>query len=95
MGKWPYNSPEWKQWLADSQAGKKPPLPAGSERVVACKNSVHIVPGPKRTSAGKAERGRKNERPLSLGALMREEVFKGVLSGGDHCFSTPTPPALG
>ena len=29
MGKWPYNSPEWKQWLADRQAGKKPPLSAG------------------------------------------------------------------
>ena len=28
MEKWPYNTPEWKQWLADIRAGKKPPLPA-------------------------------------------------------------------
>jgi dipeptidyl aminopeptidase/acylaminoacyl peptidase len=28
MEKWPYNAPEWKQWLADNRAGKKPPLPA-------------------------------------------------------------------
>ena len=28
MEKWPYNSPEWKQWLTDSRAGKKPSLPA-------------------------------------------------------------------
>jgi hypothetical protein len=28
MGKWPYCGPEWKQWLADVRAGKKPPLPA-------------------------------------------------------------------
>jgi WD domain, G-beta repeat len=28
MEKWPYNTPEWKQWLADVSAGKKPPLPA-------------------------------------------------------------------
>ena len=27
MEKWPYNTPEWKQWLADMRAGKKPPLP--------------------------------------------------------------------
>jgi WD40 repeat protein len=29
MGKWPYNSRTWKQWLADVRAGKNPPLPAG------------------------------------------------------------------
>jgi WD40 repeat protein len=28
MEKWPYNTPEWKQWLADVHAGKTPPLPA-------------------------------------------------------------------
>ena len=28
MEKWPYNTPEWKQWLADVRANKKPPLPA-------------------------------------------------------------------
>ena len=27
MGKWPYNAPEWKQWLADVRAGKRPLLP--------------------------------------------------------------------
>ena len=27
MEKWPYNTPEWKQWLADVRAGKNPPLP--------------------------------------------------------------------
>jgi WD40 repeat protein len=27
MDKWPYDTPEWKQWLADVRAGKKP-LPA-------------------------------------------------------------------
>ena len=26
MEKWPYNTPEWKQWLANVRAGKKPPL---------------------------------------------------------------------
>ena len=26
--KWPYDTPEWKQWLADTRAGKAPPLPA-------------------------------------------------------------------
>ena len=29
MEKWPYNTPEWKQWLADKRAGKTPPLPEG------------------------------------------------------------------
>jgi hypothetical protein len=28
MEKWPYNTSEWKQWLAGFRAGKKPPLPA-------------------------------------------------------------------
>jgi hypothetical protein len=28
MEKWPYNTAEWKQWLADKRAGKNPPLPA-------------------------------------------------------------------
>jgi hypothetical protein len=28
MAKWLYNTPEWKQWLADVRAGKNPPLPA-------------------------------------------------------------------
>jgi hypothetical protein len=28
MEKWPYNTPEWKQWLDNVRAGKKPPLPA-------------------------------------------------------------------
>jgi Tol biopolymer transport system component len=27
MGMWPYNTPAWNQWLADTRAGKKPPLP--------------------------------------------------------------------
>jgi hypothetical protein len=29
MGKWPYDTPEWKQWLANIRAGKNPQLPAG------------------------------------------------------------------
>jgi hypothetical protein len=28
MAKWPYDTPEWKQWLADKRAGKNPPLPS-------------------------------------------------------------------
>ena len=28
MEKWPYDTPEWKQWLTDKRAGKNPPLPA-------------------------------------------------------------------
>jgi WD40 repeat protein len=28
MEKWPYETPEWKQWLADKRAGKSTPLPA-------------------------------------------------------------------
>ena len=28
MRKWPYDTPEWKQWLADKRAGTNPPLPA-------------------------------------------------------------------
>jgi WD40 repeat protein len=28
MEKWPYDTPEWKQWLADKRAGKNSPLPA-------------------------------------------------------------------
>ena len=24
--KWPYDTPDWKQWLADKRAGKNPPL---------------------------------------------------------------------
>ncbi len=28
MEKWPYNTPELKQWLAEVRAGKNPPLPA-------------------------------------------------------------------
>jgi hypothetical protein len=27
MEKWPYNTAEWKHWLADVRAGKDPPLP--------------------------------------------------------------------
>ena len=27
MEKWPYNTPVWKQWLADTRAGRTPPLP--------------------------------------------------------------------
>lgn len=27
MGKWPYNTPAWKQWLADKEAGKDTPMP--------------------------------------------------------------------
>ena len=27
MGKWPYDTPIWKRWLADKGAGKTPPLP--------------------------------------------------------------------
>jgi hypothetical protein len=30
MEKWPYNTPEWKQWLIDARAGKNPPLPSAS-----------------------------------------------------------------
>jgi WD40 repeat protein len=29
MAKWPYDTPGWKQWLADKRAGNDPPLPAG------------------------------------------------------------------
>lgn len=29
MGKWPYQSAAWEQWLADTRAGKHPHLPAG------------------------------------------------------------------
>jgi WD40 repeat protein len=28
MAKWPYDTAEWKQWLADKRDGKNPPLPA-------------------------------------------------------------------
>jgi WD40 repeat protein len=28
MDKWPYNTPEWKEWLARKRAGKTSPLPA-------------------------------------------------------------------
>ena len=27
MVKWPYDTPEWQQWLVNKQAGKNPPLP--------------------------------------------------------------------
>ena len=27
MAKWPYDTPAWKQWLADKRAGKTAPLP--------------------------------------------------------------------
>jgi hypothetical protein len=30
MEKWPYNTPAWKEWLADKRAGKDPPLPAAA-----------------------------------------------------------------
>jgi WD domain, G-beta repeat len=29
MEKWPFDAPEWRQWLADTRAGKTPQLPAG------------------------------------------------------------------
>jgi WD40 repeat protein len=29
MEKYPYNTPVWKQWLANKRAGKTPPLPEG------------------------------------------------------------------
>jgi WD40 repeat protein len=29
LEKWPYNTPAWKQWLADVRAGKNPPVPTG------------------------------------------------------------------
>jgi len=29
MEKWPFDTPAWKQWLADKRAGKTPPLPEG------------------------------------------------------------------
>ena len=29
MQKWPYQTAEWKQWLADKRAGKNPPMPTG------------------------------------------------------------------
>jgi hypothetical protein len=28
LGKWPYHTGEWKQWLADTRAGKNSPLPS-------------------------------------------------------------------
>jgi WD40 repeat protein len=28
MEKWPYDTPEWKQWLHETQAGKNPQMPA-------------------------------------------------------------------
>jgi WD40 repeat protein len=28
LEKWPYHTPEWKQWLSDTRAGKSRPLPA-------------------------------------------------------------------
>jgi len=28
MEKWPYDSPEWKQWLADKKAGKQVKMPS-------------------------------------------------------------------
>jgi WD domain, G-beta repeat len=28
MVKWPYDTPDWKQWLNDKRAGKNPRLPA-------------------------------------------------------------------
>jgi hypothetical protein len=28
LGKWPYHTDKWKQWLSDTHAGKSPPLPA-------------------------------------------------------------------
>jgi hypothetical protein len=28
MEKWPYDAPEWNQWLADTRAARNPPLPA-------------------------------------------------------------------
>jgi hypothetical protein len=27
LEKWPYDTPAWKQWLNDTLAGKRPPLP--------------------------------------------------------------------
>jgi hypothetical protein len=27
LEKWPYHTPEWKQWITDTRAGKNPPLP--------------------------------------------------------------------
>jgi hypothetical protein len=29
MEKWPYQTAAWKQWLADTRAGKSPQLPGG------------------------------------------------------------------
>jgi len=29
LGKWPYHTDAWKQWLSDTSAGKNPPLPTG------------------------------------------------------------------
>jgi hypothetical protein len=34
MEKLPYNTPEWKQWLADKKAGKQPMLPPGTIRAL-------------------------------------------------------------
>jgi dipeptidyl aminopeptidase/acylaminoacyl peptidase len=31
MEKWPYDTAEWKQWLADKRANKNPPLPAAPQ----------------------------------------------------------------
>ena len=31
MAKWPYDTPQWKQWLADKRAHKDPPLPAAPQ----------------------------------------------------------------
>jgi hypothetical protein len=27
LEKWPYHTPEWKQWLSETRAGRNPPLP--------------------------------------------------------------------
>ena len=27
LEKWPYHTPEWKQWLSESRAGRNPTLP--------------------------------------------------------------------
>jgi hypothetical protein len=30
MAKWPFDTPKWKQWLADKRADKNPPLPTNA-----------------------------------------------------------------
>jgi hypothetical protein len=39
MEKWPYDTPEWKQWFVDKRDGKNPPLPERAD-------SIHVASYP-------------------------------------------------